>query len=237
VNLILFDEEEGSFLSRTDPRYHHIRDVLKCRRGDAFDMGITNGPRGRARVLAFTEDGVSLEFHLEDGIPRLHPITLIVGLTRPQSARRILREATSLGTARIFFASTDRGEPSYMRSRLWIRGEYRRHLKEGASQAFCTRLPEVRLFGSLEEAVEIPTEDADRAALDNYEAPVSLAVLPRVHGACMLAVGSERGWSDRERDVLRNRAFRLAHLGSRVLRTETACIAGLTLLLAKRRLL
>ncbi|HNC22732.1 MAG TPA: 16S rRNA (uracil(1498)-N(3))-methyltransferase [Opitutaceae bacterium] len=35
-----------------------------------------------------------------------------------------------------------------------------------------------------------------------------------------------RGWSGVERDLLRSRGFGLAHLGARVLRSETAVIAA-----------
>ena len=47
----------------------------------------------------------------------------------------------------------------------------------------------------------------------------------------VLAVGPERGWSDRERAVLLERGFTPLRLGERILRTETACAAGAALLL------
>ena len=51
----------------------------------------------------------------------------------------------------------------------------------------------------------------------------------RPAAAVVLAVGSERGWTAAERDVLRRDGFVLAGLGRRVLRTETAAIAALAL--------
>jgi len=48
-----------------------------------------------------------------------------------------------------------------------------------------------------------------------------------------LALGAERGWSPAERTLLRESGFTFGHLGDRVLRTETACIAAVTLLRAK----
>jgi RsmE family RNA methyltransferase len=44
-----------------------------------------------------------------------------------------------------------------------------------------------------------------------------------------LAFGPERGWSAGERQLLRAQGFELAHLGTRVLRTETAVVAALAL--------
>ena len=73
-----------------------------------------------------------------------------------------------------------------------------------------------------------------RLALDNYEAKVALSAYNTIGGkSAMLALGAERGWSAAERDLLRQSRFTLVHLGERVLRTETACIAAITLLKAK----
>ena len=45
----------------------------------------------------------------------------------------------------------------------------------------------------------------------------------------ILAIGSERGWSPAERDILRANHFTLAHLGPRVLRAETAVTAAIAI--------
>jgi RsmE family RNA methyltransferase len=47
----------------------------------------------------------------------------------------------------------------------------------------------------------------------------------------VLVIGSERGWSDEERDELEAAGFLRLSMGERALRTETACVlaAGLAL--------
>ncbi|MCL2127845.1 MAG: RsmE family RNA methyltransferase, partial [Treponema sp.] len=49
----------------------------------------------------------------------------------------------------------------------------------------------------------------------------------------ILAIGPERGWSDRERDLLEEAGFLRLSLGSRALRTETACVAAAVLAIEK----
>jgi RsmE family RNA methyltransferase len=49
----------------------------------------------------------------------------------------------------------------------------------------------------------------------------------------VLAIGSERGWSERERDLFEAAGFLRLSLGSRALRTETACVAAAILALEK----
>ena len=237
MNLILFEPDETVRpLPRDDPRSQHLLRVLRRREGDTFDAGLVNGPRGKGTLVAIGPAALTLSFAWGAEPPPPAPITLIVGLPRPQTARDILRDATSLGVAAMHFVTTDKSEPSYQRSALWSAGDWRRQLLLGAQQAFDTRLPEVSSGRSLLEVISRLPAHAARVALDHYEAPAALtkcrltadpaaAAPPLV----VLAFGPERGWSNAERAALRGAGFAFAHLGPRVLRTETAVAAAVTL--------
>jgi 16S rRNA (uracil1498-N3)-methyltransferase len=239
MNIILFEEHEiEKPLPRNDSRAVHILSVLRCRPGDTFDTGIVNGPRAKARIVSIKKNEIRLQFffNIKDEKDELFPVILVVGMSRPQTMRKILRETTSLGVSHIMITGTDKTEESYHRSRLWTHGEYRHLLIWGAEQAFSTKIPEIQLFKSLEECCHYCVS-GERIALDNYEADVSLASYTFSHNCCILAVGPEKGWSNRERNFLREQGFTLVHLGKRVLRTETACVSGITLVLAGLNLL
>lgn len=235
MNLILFEPHEiAAPLPRSDPRARHLLDVLRRREGDAFDAGLVNGPHGRGRVEKITGHTLLLSFAWDRLPPPLDPIFLLAGLPRPQTARKILAESAALGVAALHFFSADKSEPGYARSTLWSSGEWRRHLVAGAEQAFDTRLPEVTHGLALAAALARVPPAAARIALDNYEAAAPLSRCQWPAGApVVLALGPERGWSAAERDFLRERGFSLAHLGARVLRMETAVVAGVSLLKAK----
>jgi RsmE family RNA methyltransferase len=246
VNLILFQPEETVRpLPRTDPRAVHVLTVLRRQAGDTFDAGLVNGPRGKGRVGAIGTAALDLSFVWEAAVPPPEPVVLIIGLPRPQTARKILQEATSLGVGELHFVTTEKGEPGYGSSTLWTDGEWRRHVRAGAEQAFSTRVPNVTFGQTLAAAVAVLPAGSARAALDNYEATTALARwdcppdAAAGTGECtvVLALGPERGWSQSERGLLRSSGFTLAHLGTRVLRTETACTAALTLVRAKLGLL
>jgi RsmE family RNA methyltransferase len=237
VNIVLFEPEETLRpLPLPDRRARHVLDVLRCGLGDAFDAGLLDGPRGKATIAAIEGGFLRLEFAWGDAPPPLDPITLIVGLPRPQTARKVLAEATALGVAAMHFVASERGEASYARSKLWTTDEWRRHLIDGAAQAFSTRLPVVTSGLSLAGVLAEVPSGACRLALDNYEAggPLSMA---SVAAPAVLALGPERGWSAPERDLLRREGFELTHLGERVLRLETACVAAVTLVKARLGLL
>ena len=236
MNIILFRSPEVELpLPRRDPRARHLLTVLRRRPGDTFDAGVVNGPRGKGTLVAVEEGQLLLTFSWGESPPPLHPLALLIGLPRPQTARDILREATALGVAAMHFIRTEKGEASYARSTLWTSGAWEECVISGAAQACCTRLPEVTHGRTLAEAIAALPAGSARLALDNYEASAALSRTPAVAGQpVVLALGAERGWSAAERTQLSVGGFSLAHLGSRVLRTETACIAALALLKSQR---
>jgi 16S rRNA (uracil1498-N3)-methyltransferase len=237
MNLVLFEPGELSApLPRTDPRARHVLDVLRRSLGDTFDAGIVNGPLGKATLTGITDAELTLTFIPTHEPPALPPVTLIIGLPRPQTARDILRDATTLGATRIHFVVTERADPNYATSTLWTSGEWRRHCLTGAAQAFDTRIPEVTWTHTLTSALATLPPISTRVALDNYEATGPLRVCHLIGdkysglaGDLVLGFGPERGWGPVDRETLRAAGFTLAHLGTRVLRVETAVVAALAI--------
>jgi 16S rRNA (uracil1498-N3)-methyltransferase len=234
VNLILFAASEiDRALPRTDRRAQHLLEVLRRQVGDTFDAGVIDGARGKATVTAIT--ATELTFTFAAATPPSPPtgITLVVGLTRPQTARDILRDTTTLGVGALHFVRTEKTEPSYAQSNLWQSDEWRRHVIAGAEQAFDPGVPQVTTGRTIAETISALPATGTRIALDNYEASQRLGAVADLVAPVTLAIGAERGWSGAERALFRAHGFTLAHLGTRVLRTETACVAALTLLRAK----
>ncbi len=249
MNLILLTEEElEAGLAEGDPRTKHIRGILRKSAAESFDVGLINGPRGKARIIPGSGRGLRLSVELLEVPPPPYPLLLFIGLCRPQTVRRILRDCTAMGVGGFVFFETDRSEAGYGESKLWESGEVERLLIDGAQQGFSTHLPFVRRRESLSDCLaEEPTATGLSFALDNYEAPASLggAVKSRFgadrnpsfaqaeKGPSMaLFVGAERGWSEQERQDFRNAGVPLVHLGERVLRTDVACVSAAAVLLS-----
>jgi 16S rRNA U1498 N3-methylase RsmE len=70
-------------------------------------------------------------------------------------------------------------------------------------------------------------------AADNVRPEGAMSRITPDKRPVVLAIGPERGWSDRERDLLEGAGFLRLSLGSRALRTETACIAAAIIALEK----
>lgn len=238
MNIILFDRLPADrVIPADDFRGQHILKVLKLAVGDRFQLGQVDGPRGIATIDRIDPEGVRYVWEETDREEPMHPVTLIVAQVRPICMKRILREAVSLGVGRIVVTGADTAERSYGDAKLWTTGEYRKYLLDGAMQSGRTGMSELRLIsqvGSL--APEIQRWDA-RLLLDTALDGQPLSGWVHPGGSVALAVGPERGWSDRERHLLISMGFSVHALGSRILRTETACSAGMAVLLGRMGLL
>lgn len=261
MNLLVLEPHEISMpLPRSDRRVEHTRKVLRKNVGDSLAAGLAGGPDdpcpiGAARVEAWDGSAMVFSFLPDREAPALRPVELILGFPRPIQANRILKDLTSLGVRSIRMAGTDLGEKSYAESSILKNRDFRRPLLEGAEQAGNPRLPCVEIYPSLAEVLRSlpkPSELAACWALDPYRSEglfgsalgggtrsVGLSAgsapvddKPDAPASLLLAVGSERGWTDRERALLADYGFRFASLGDRILRTETACTAAVSLALA-----
>ncbi|MFM7742090.1 MAG: RsmE family RNA methyltransferase [Verrucomicrobiota bacterium] len=234
VNLVLITADEAqNGLSPDDPRARHLRETVGLGLGGTFHVGIEDGLRGIATIAALAP---SLTFTVawEKSAQARLPLTVLVGLPRPQTAKKVLHDLASLGAARLVFFGSAKGDPGYLTSSLWKDGEWREHVLKGTEQACSTLVPEVTRVGSLAEAVALLAGDAWKLALDPYEA-TGAPELSAPATSAVLAIGPERGFADAERATLRDAGFGFAHLGDRILRVEAAALVGGALMLAQLR--
>jgi 16S rRNA (uracil1498-N3)-methyltransferase len=249
MNLLVLESSEIDVpLPRSDRRVEHVRKILKKGPGDTLAAGIAGGPNepcplGTARVESWDGSRMIFSFREEREAPPLRPVELVLGFPRPIQANRILKDLASLGVRSIHIAATELGEKSYADSTIFKEREFRRPLLEGAEQAGNPRLPSVSIHPSLAECLKSlagPDTGEKRWALDPYRSECLFGKAfgeessggRKAPASVFLAVGSERGWTDRELDTLAASGFRFASLGDRILRTETACTAAVVLALA-----
>lgn len=240
MNIILFETLEiQSPLPRSDERAQHILKILHLGCGDSFVAGEINTSKGLATITGITDEQILFSYQREEGDSApLYPVTLLVAQVRPICMRRILREAVSLGAGRIILCGADTAEKSYADANLYKSGGYRSILLDGAMQSGQCGVSEVVFARHIGEAIKKIGSDVHKIVLDNVleATPLSSMEIPPA-SEVVLAIGPERGFSDRERSLFLDAGFVPASLGSRILRTETACSAGLGVLLGRMHLL
>jgi 16S rRNA (uracil1498-N3)-methyltransferase len=229
MNLILFQENELERpLPLTDERAKHIIKVLKLDTGDSLKVGLLNRSKGTATISSRTSAGFEFEFQWEDNEPAPDPITLIVGLSRPHTMQKVLQQATTMGVRKMIFVQTELGERSYASSKLWTTSDYKRHLIDGAQQAGSTRIPIVEYGAPLWIAMHLVEDAEQKIVFHTSDKTLNRMTLESGNGI-VLAIGSERGWTDNELALFQQNNFTLAGMGDRILRTETAVVSALAL--------
>jgi RsmE family RNA methyltransferase len=159
-------------------------------------------------------------------------VTLVIGLVRPLTAQRLLKDLTALGIRKCLFTVCDLTEKSYLSSHLWTKENWKRHLLYGAQQSSFTTVPGIELTRSLKEALERVRNCGPVTVLDNDPDRSDLRARKEDTGnGAVLVIGPERGWSDRERTLFLDYPCTITRLNDRILRTETAAVAGTVLLL------
>lgn len=244
MNIVLFSEEEiHSPLPVSDYRYEHLQKILHKKVGDSFEAGIINGPGGKACITEITSDYLTFDFFpATDGMP-LYPVTMIIGFPRPIQLKRLLRDIASLGVQAVHLIGTDLGEKSYLQSNMSAPQAVWDMLRDGSVQAKSTHVPFTAIHKSLEDCLAcLNTETAHTVALDNGEPSIALTQYfankkdqrtDLKDTGVIAAIGSERGWTARERQIFLDKGFTLCSMGQRVLRTETASTVAITLILSQ----
>ncbi len=232
--MLITADEAVSGLPPDDARALHLRETVGLAVGGTLHVGVENGLRGIATITALSPQ-LTFAVAWEKSPQARLPLTVLIGLPRPQTAKKVLHDLASLGAARLIFFESEKGDPGYLTSSLWKDGEWREHILKGTEQACSTLVPAVTRVASLAEALAGLDASAWKLALDPYEA-LSAPEISAPAKAAVLAIGPERGFGDRERAALRAAGFAFAHLGDRILRVEAAALVGSALMLSQLRI-
>ena len=236
MNLILIEPQElaGDRATLCDARAVHIRKVLHGQPGATVRVGLLDGPRGVGTITTQNADAVELRCEWEKEIPSVPRVDLLLALPRPKVMRRLWAQLAALGVGRVALTNAAKVERNYFDTHVIEATTYRPLLLEGLQQAQDTRLPLVSIHKQLKPLVEDKLDEffphtlrllADPGATEKIGERISADFSGRV----LLAVGPEGGWTAFERDLLARQGFLGIGLGPRTLRTDTACIALLSL--------
>lgn len=208
--------EPGQRLTLPDGEAHHVRKVLRGRRGDLLEVVDARGWLFAAE-LGEGDGAVAVEaLAVPDGSGG--EVTLYQAVPKGRHMDLVVEKATELGVDGIVPLATERGvvrlDDGGSKLERW-----RRVAVAAARQSLRLRVPRVRGAKAFREAVA--ETGAEGILLHN--APE----LPRLEGcvsgrAVSLFVGPEGGWSEEELRLAEESGLRTAQLGPYRLRSETA---------------
>ena len=237
MNLLLF--EPGDFLPDgtariSGRRFVQLKEVIKAAPGKLCKSGIAGGAVGSAEVLALTDDHADLRFEAHGEPPPPLKVTLCCALPRPLTFSKIIHSAVTCGVKRICFFHSAKVEKSYWQSSRLADEAIREDVVLALEQCADTIFPEISFHRRFRQFVEdeIPAI-APENALKLFGSPG--ADLPIPAGAAhdrevVLAIGPEGGLNGFEEQLLRDNGFAGVTLGARILRSEFAVNAFLSIL-------
>lgn len=241
MNLILYGREECSedgSVRFSDRRFIHIRNVLGLKTGDTVKCGELNGRRKIMRIVNITENECVLQpcNDLHDVPPT--GLDLILALPRPKCLKRLWPQIASMGIGNVFITNAEKVEPEYWGACALHDDVCVPLIKEGLEQCGDTAMPRVHLVRRLRPFIEDKVPQLYKGAVKYVAHPGKVS--PPDDGICsetleggkfLLAIGPEGGWNDFELELFENAGFTKLRLGERIMRTDTAVVAGAAVIL------
>jgi 16S rRNA (uracil1498-N3)-methyltransferase len=229
----------GSVIALPDQAAEHVVRVLRLRSGAALSVFDGSGGEHAAEITEVGRRAVSARVGAHHAIERESPLqaTLVQGLARGEKMDWIVQKATELGVARIVPVTTERSVVQLEGGRADKRVAHWRAVAIAAcEQCGRNRVPVIDAPVALAEAAALAGAGprwmmAPGAARSLYDHAAGLAALPPPHQPWLL-VGPEGGLTEAEAALAARGGFVPVSLGPRVLRTETAGVAALSLLQA-----
>lgn len=211
---------------------HHAINVLRLRQGAPIIL--FNGRGGEARATLNARSYTAL-IEQVDAVERESPltITLVQAWLVNVKLDWVVEKFVELGASRLIIVPATRCVAKLSGDRLRSRID---HLREVITSACCqsgrTRIPSVNAAGTLEQGLTTAASEACPLVL-LPGAKDSVTTAAASHTRVAVAVGPEGGFDDGEVTLATQLGYRPAHLGPRILRTETAGLAAIAQLQAK----
>jgi 16S rRNA (uracil1498-N3)-methyltransferase len=223
----------GEIVQASAAQAHYLATVMRRSVGDT--VRVFNGRDGEfsGRIEALRRDRAALCVEQQLRAQAQEPdIWLLFALLKRDATDLVVRAATELGVADLYPVITERSNTHRMNAE-----RLSAIAMEAAEQ--CERLTIPRLHPLSPMTARLAEWPSNRrlfATLERSDAPtLSPAPALPVSSPAALLVGPEGGFAPAELDVLRAHPFVTpVSLGPRILRAETACIAGLALLQGMR---
>jgi 16S rRNA (uracil1498-N3)-methyltransferase len=210
----------------------HVTRVLRLRVGEALTLFNGCGGEYAASIEQSQGGRVAVAIGEQRAIERESPLalTLAQGVSRGERMDLVVQKATELGVSGLVPVLSERSVVRLTAQQAERRLNHWRAIAVAAcEQSGRTRLPAIAAPVPLNDFLRSGTDGVTRLLL-SPGAGATLADVPRPVTAVTVLIGPEGGLAPPEQEAAIAAGFKPVRLGPRVLRTETAAIAALTLL-------
>lgn len=226
------DEFNSVTAALTGDHAEHLIRVLRAQVGQEFDIATGQTVR-RGRITSIQDRRV--EFELREALPATEALnlTLVLAIFKFDRMEWAIEKCTELGVARIIPVVAQRTDSHLAGAALKRRERWERIARQAAEQCRRTSPPDIAEPMKLKQVVGLPGQL--RVLLNESEDKVPLnQAIRKQSDDVLLAVGPEGGWTEAEVDCFKQAGWVSASLGDTILRSETAAIAAVAIVLAER---
>ncbi len=230
-SLIVYPEEgwyEGCVTLLGD-RARAARASASCKVGSELHLALFGGEKGIARVRDSSDQKIVLDLVLIKPSLSLRPIDLIVGLSRPQTTKKVIQAAVMSGVRSLHLVHLNSGEKSYLDAHILQDVQLQQEIVKSLEQIWEGLYPEISVhrhfdaFIRKHERCSLRGVDELKVVAHPGAETLSNSAIKSTSRA-VIAVGSEGGWSKQELDALSCVGFRQVGLGERIVRVEVALL-------------
>jgi 16S rRNA (uracil1498-N3)-methyltransferase len=210
---------------------HHLGVVLRAKAGQPVILFNNTGVEARAVILQVDRKRVVVRIDDVAIVENASPLSihLAVGVSRGERMDFVLQKSTELGVTAITPLFCERTEVKLSGERLQKKLDQWQKIIVGAcEQSARTRLPSLYPANSLQNC--LAADESELRFVLHHRSEYSLDQHVKKPASVLLLIGPEGGLSDSEIDVAQQGGCVPWTLGPRVLRTETAPLAALSVL-------
>lgn len=218
----------GEVIVLKDEIAHHLLNVLRRRQGDLVDVFNGHGGYFESEIVNVNKKGVSVRLnrYIKDSSEGELNLTLVQGISRGHKMDYIVQKAVELGVNTISPLLSEfsnvKLEGDRIKKRLL---HWQKVIINACEQSGRNIIPRIELPITIDRWVEL-SPNQDRIVL-HPGAPETLASISPKSKNIALICGPEGGLSETELALCVEKGCRMASLGPRILRTETAAITAL----------
>lgn len=226
MNSIILNSSDGAI---TDPQVlEHIIHNLKASVGDRYKCTVLDRGLCIGTIKTLSPSLCQLDLsNIQSPTPQW--FNLIVGVSRPQTSKKVLEHATTFGAKSIHFFKAMLSEKSYLDAKVFEQKEFNDYLLAGLSQsALYSSLPKVKVdkYNPADSYKEHSQKFIlDLNAKDNF---LDLSSSINFDTEVTLAIGPERGFISEDIERFHQAGFKSVKISSSILRVEHAIYSAVS---------
>lgn len=233
------EEQIGpSKVTITGPDVNHIRNVLRMKPGEEILVSSGQGRDFHCRITEIGSEAVEVEILSvdEEGCELPARLYLFQGLPKQEKMELIIQKAVELGAYQVIPVATRRSVVKLDEKKAAAKVSRWNSIAESAAkQSKRSLIPEVTRVMTVKEALDygksldvkmIPYENAKGMAATKA---VVKQIRPGMEAG--IFIGPEGGFEETEVQAAKDAGFEPVSLGKRILRTETAGLAALSIIM------